>query len=250
MRIGSKAAFAVLALALACTPVLAQGDPQDPPAQQQGGGRDFAMRGPMGPMRPGDGRDGFGRGGWGGTRGGVGRGRFGRDDGRRGMDGSDGGRRGFGLTRALHDPAVRQQAGITDEQFAKIRQQESDFRKTEIRDRADLQVKRIDLRDLLSADKPDRAAIDSKLQEISTAQLALQKSAVDYRLDMHDAITPAQRDKLRQALRDRWQQRGGPGRGGPQGMARRGQRGGRGGAGNGAAPQSNPQAAPAAPRNN
>jgi len=42
-------------------------------------------------------------------------------------------------------------------------------------------VKRVDLKDLLEADKPDRAAIDSKLQEISTARLALEKSAVHYR---------------------------------------------------------------------
>ncbi len=168
--------------------------------------------------------------------GGFGRGRMGR----RGGFGM--GQREFGLSPALRDPDIRKQVGITDDQFAKMRQQESDFRKTEIRDRADLQVKRIDLRDLLSADKPDRAAIDSKLQEISAAQLALEKAAVDYRLDMRDAITPAQRDKLRQLMKDRWQRGGsGPGRpGGPQAMGRRGQRG-RGGPATAPAPQANPQ---------
>ena len=126
----------------------------------------------------------------------------------------------------LNDPAIRQQVGITDEQAATMRKQEADFRKTEIRGRADLEVQRIDLNELLAADKPDRSAINAKLQEISTAQLSLQKSAIDYRLTMRDAITPAQREKLQQLMRDRWQRDGrrgpggdGPGRRGPRGEA-------------------------------
>jgi Spy/CpxP family protein refolding chaperone len=135
------------------------------------------------------------------------------------------GPREFGLARLLDDPAVRQQVGITAEQAATIRQQESDFRKTEIRDRADLEVKRIDLKDLLAADKPDRAAIDSKLGEISAARLALEKSAIGYRLTMRDAISPAQREKLRQWMSDRRRGGGPAAHPGPQGAVRRGQRG-------------------------
>jgi Spy/CpxP family protein refolding chaperone len=123
----------------------------------------------------------------------------------------------------LNDPSTRQQVGITDEQAATIRKQEADFRKTAIRDRADLEVQRIDLKQLLAADKPDRAAINGKLQEISAAQLSLQKSAIDYRLTMRDAITPAQREKLRQLMRDRW--RDGRGLSGADGPGRRGPRG-------------------------
>jgi Spy/CpxP family protein refolding chaperone len=142
-----------------------------------------------------------------------------RDD-----DGFGRGGREFGLARLLDDPAIRQQIGITAEQAATIRQQESDFRKTEIRDRADLEVKRIDLKDLLEADKPDRAAIDSKLGEISAARLALEKSAIGYRLTMRDAISPTQREKLRQWMSNR-RRGGGPAHPGLQGTERRGQRG-------------------------
>lgn len=201
----SKAAFAVLALALSCSPLLAQVGQQDPPSEhQKAWGGAGSRRGSI------DSDENQGR--WGHRHGG-----FGRDDHR--------GRRHFGLARLLNDPSIRQQAGITDEQAATIRKQELDFRKSEIRGRADLEVKRIDLKDLLAADKPDRAAINAKLQEISAAQLSLQKSAIDYRLTMRDAITPAQRDKLRQVMRDRWQRGGGPGRAGGQGEGRRGQRG-------------------------
>jgi Heavy-metal resistance len=152
-----------------------------------------------------------------------------------GMRGRGFGPRELGLARLLSDPDIRQQVGISADQVAKIKQQESDFRKAEIRDRAELQVKRIELRDLLSADQPDRAAIDSKLQEISAAQLTLEKAAVDNRLNMRQALTPAQRDKLRQLMR----QRRHPEAGGNAGA--RGPR--RGGTGQRrAAPQPKPQA--------
>jgi Spy/CpxP family protein refolding chaperone len=205
MGIYSKTAFAVLALALSCSPLLAQDGAADPSSQHQGERDGFgSRRGAMGSGEHG--------GRWGHRHGGFGR------DGRRGRWHS-------GFARLLNDPSIRQQVGITDEQAATIRKQELDFRKTEIRGRADLEVKRIDLKDLLAADKPDRAAINAKLQEISAAQLSLQKSSIDYRLTMRDAITPAQREKLRQVMRDRWQRGGGPGRAGRQGGGRRGSRG-------------------------
>jgi Spy/CpxP family protein refolding chaperone len=206
MGIYSKTAFAVVALALSCSPLLAQDGPQDPPAGQQG---------------PRDGFGGLRRGSFGSGGSSENQGRWGHRHGGFGRDGRRGGRH-FGFTRLLNDPSIRQQAGITDEQAATIRKQELDFRKTEIRGRADLQVKRLDLKDLLAADKPDRAAINTKLQEISAAQLSLQKSSIDYRLSMRDAITPAQREKLRQLMRDRRQRGGGSGRAGRQGGGRRG----------------------------
>jgi Spy/CpxP family protein refolding chaperone len=214
MEIYSKAALAVLALAFSCSPVLAQGNPQDPPPEQQGARGGFGPRGPMRPMRPGE-----ERGRWGHVHDGFGQGN------RMGRRGFGMGPREFGLARLLNDPAIRQQVGITAEQAATIRQQESDFRKTEIRGRADLEVKRIDLKDLLAADKPDRAAIDSKLQEIGTAQLALEKSAIDYRLTVRDTISPGQREKLRQLMSDRRRRDGGPAHPSPQGAGQRRQRG-------------------------
>lgn len=217
----SKAALIALALVISCSPILAQGDPPSPPSDNHGAQDGMGHRGDM--RRGGPGHDG---GDWGRGRDGGdwGHGREGRGHGmgmHKGMRGRE-----FGLGRLLSDPAMREQLGVSAEQAAKIRQQESDFRKTEIRGRADLEVKQIDLRDLLAADKPDRAAIDSKLQEISTSRLALQKSSIDFRLNSRDALTPAQRDKLRQIMRDRHRPGGGgPGLHGPRGMGPGGQRG-------------------------
>jgi len=78
----------------------------------------------------------------------------------------------------------------------------------------------------MEADKPDRAAIDAKLQEISNSRLALEKSRVHFHLAMKEAITPEQREKLHQLMSERWRHEGGPGRpGGPRGQGQRGQHG-------------------------
>jgi Spy/CpxP family protein refolding chaperone len=110
---------------------------------------------------------------------------------------------------------MREKLGITAEQTAKIRLQTSEFRKAQIRGRADLEVKRLELNELLAADNPDRAAINKKLEEISAVQLARRKSEVDYRLKMRDALTSEQRQKL-QHMREEFRHRGPEGRG-PQG---------------------------------
>jgi Spy/CpxP family protein refolding chaperone len=224
MNIQTKLGWAALALALSCGPLLAQEAPEvsaagpDPelmgPVEPGGPGGPAMVEpdGPRGPMGPGAPAV---RGEWGHDRG-----RFER------------GRREFALSRLLSDPEIQQKVGITAEQVAKIRQQESAFRKAEIRQRADLQVKEVDLRDLLAADKPDRAAIDTTLQQISGARLALDKTRVGFRLDMKEALTPDQRQKLRDALRERPQARRGTERRGPGGPAQPAP-----GAGTGARPQ-------------
>jgi Spy/CpxP family protein refolding chaperone len=148
----------------------------------RGGGRAWAERG---------GRRGFAA--WG-------RGRGMRDDMGLGLG-------GFGLNgsgeRALRDPQIRQQLGISDQQATKLEQDITNFRKARIQDRANLEIQRIDLQNLLAADNPDRAAVDSKLQQVSAAQLALEKSAVDFAVTLKQEISPEQRQKIRQFLRER-----------------------------------------------
>jgi Spy/CpxP family protein refolding chaperone len=129
------------------------------------------------------------------------------------------------LLRLVNNPMMRQRVGITTEQAAKIRQQTSDFLKQQIHSRANLQVQRIDLQNLMAAENPDRAAIDKTLEQISASQLAQSKADVDFRLAMRNALTPEQQQKLMQ-MRQEFMRRG-PGRGGrmgprgPQGMTNR-----------------------------
>jgi Spy/CpxP family protein refolding chaperone len=107
---------------------------------------------------------------------------------------------------------MREKLGITAEQAAKIRLETFEFRKAQIRSRADLQVKRLEFDELLSAANPDRAAIDKKLEEINAAQLAERKSEVDYRLKMRETLTSEQRQKLQQ-MREEFRHRAPEGRG-------------------------------------
>lgn len=143
------------------------------------------------------------------------------EGGGRGMGMRHRGGPGMGLAFLANNPEARKRLGITDEQAAKIRQQGLDFRKAEIRGRADLEVKRLELHSLMAADTPDRAAIDRTLQEVGAARMALEKSTIDFHLAMRGALTPEQREKLKQ-MRQEFGHRGegqhGPG--GPHGMMR------------------------------
>jgi Spy/CpxP family protein refolding chaperone len=124
------------------------------------------------------------------------------------------------LARIVNNPDMREKLGITPDQAAKIRQQDADFQKAGIMNRAKLEVGHLELRQLMSADKPDRAAIDRKLSEISTAQLTAEQTRVHHQLDMKTALTAGQQATLRELMQAR---RGGmrgpgnmqgPGRGG------------------------------------
>ena len=126
----------------------------------------------------------------------------------------------FMLARLANNPTFRERIGMTQEQAQKIRTETFDFQKAEIRNRADVQVKKLELRELLSGQNPDRAAINSKLEQISAARLAQAKASVDFHLDMRAALTPDQKLKLQQMRKEFFQHRfgpGGPGNGpGPQ----------------------------------
>jgi hypothetical protein len=138
------------------------------------------------------------------------------DHGRRmGMHRRGRGQRQFRLVRLVSNPALRERLGISPEQAQKIRTQVFDFRKAQVRNRAELQVKHLELHELLSADQPDRGAIDQKLQELSALQLAGAKSAIDFRLAMRAALTPDQQQKLRQ-MKEEFFRHGAPGHEGPR----------------------------------
>jgi len=124
----------------------------------------------------------------------------------------------FALARIAANPEMRERLGITEEQAAKIRQQTSEFRKASIRSRAEVEVKRVELEDLLRAENPDRVAIDRKVDEIGAARVAQAKARIHYRLAMREVLTPEQRKKLREMREEHWRHgSGGRPKGMPQG---------------------------------
>jgi Spy/CpxP family protein refolding chaperone len=189
-------------------------------------GQRMWARGGMGRGMGFNGRGGFGggRGNFGG-RGMMGGGMMGRGPGMMGRGGPG------GLNRIINNPDLREKIGVTPEQAAKIRQQNADFEKASVMNRAKLQVAHMELNQLMSADKPDRAAIDKKLADISVAQLGQEQTRVHHQLDMKTALTPDQQAKLKTLMQQRRPGMGGPG--GPNGGPGRGGRGPRPPQGNG-----------------
>jgi hypothetical protein len=102
----------------------------------------------------------------------------------------------------LRDPAVRERLGISAEQAAKIQAEQGEFTKAMIRDRADVQVKRLELRELLAAEKPDRTAIGQKLAQLNEVQFAMHKAVIEHHLAMREMFTPEQREKMRYMFRE------------------------------------------------
>lgn len=145
---------------------------------------------------------------------------------------------GMAMHRMLQDPAVRERLNITPEQAAKIQAQGSTVAKSMIRSHADIQVKRMELGELMRAEKPDRVLIDKKLREVQDATFAAEKARIDNHLTTHELFTPEQRqemEKMRGEFRGGMMQRG-PGGPGPGGMGPRGPR-----------PMGTPQAPPPQP---
>jgi Spy/CpxP family protein refolding chaperone len=219
MRIPFKIALGLLTLVVALPAAYAQMPGPGTAAPQQRWAPGTAERGPW---------HGSVRGGSGWAPGGGMRGP--------GMRGRGRGGPATMLLRLVNNSTMRQRVGITNEQAAKIRQQTSDFLKAQIRNRASIQVQRIDLRNLMAAENPDRAAIDKTLQQISALRLAQSKAGVDFHLAMRNALTTEQRQKLMQ-MREEFMRRG-PDRRGRTGLRR--PQGTRNGPGPAPAPSQNP----------
>ena len=111
---------------------------------------------------------------------------------------------------------------LTDEQEAKIEKLRTEMQRTMVQHRSKVQLARIDLRELMASDAPDRAAVEKKLKEISDLQVKQRMMAFDHRAEVEKLLTPEQkkiwkehRGDMRRDVRQRMMRRmgDGPGRG-------------------------------------
>ena len=168
---------------------------------------------------------------------------FGSWRGERGRGGMGGPR----LMAMLENDRVKSALGLTDEQSGKLREIMVESRKSAITTRADMQVRNIELRELLRADQPNRDAVLRKVQEISGLRGQMMKQRVESLLAAKSVLTAEQQQKFRAFMSERrgrggaWRRdRGSAGPGGPDG--------GRGGFGRGRGPEgSGPVPAPEPP---
>jgi Spy/CpxP family protein refolding chaperone len=93
--------------------------------------------------------------------------------------------------------AVAERLGLTAEQRAEMQKVGVAFRKEHIRQRAELQVARLELRELLTAAAIDDKAVLAKAQEISQLQSAQTRRMIEHRLAVAKILTPEQRQQAR-----------------------------------------------------
>lgn len=104
------------------------------------------------------------------------------------------------LLAALDDPRVRMMLGLTDQQADSLRKIVVDTETFTIKTVADIAVNSIELRELLRADKPDRAAVMSKGDEISKSTSQLISRYLDAMLAAKAILTPEQQKMIRAYL--------------------------------------------------
>ena len=119
-------------------------------------------------------------------------------EGRRGSRGHAFQGGGGKLTGLLNSRRLREALELTDEQTEQLRKITVDTRKTTVQKRADLQVHRIELHEVLRAENPPRAQVEQKVREITQLQGDLMQTRVDALLSARAVLTPEQRQKAQE----------------------------------------------------
>ncbi|MGD1074612.1 MAG: Spy/CpxP family protein refolding chaperone [Thermodesulfovibrionales bacterium] len=100
--------------------------------------------------------------------------------------------------------------GLDEQQKAAIRDIVSRLVKDSIKKRADIQIARIELHDILGKDPVDMKAVEAKLQQIAATQTDLRLSHIKAREEIKAKMTPEQRAKFKENLKRqaKWMHRG------------------------------------------
>ncbi len=88
---------------------------------------------------------------------------------------------------------------LTDAQKDQISKLRFEHQKSVIDSRARTQKAKLDLRELMQADKPDRASIDKSLKVVSEAQLHQKSLWVDHWFAVRSVLTPEQQELWKDA---------------------------------------------------
>jgi Spy/CpxP family protein refolding chaperone len=153
---------------------------------------------------PGPGAGGRGAGGPGGSRGGFGP--------------------GMGAEMLAHNPDLAKELGVTDEQIAALKTASYAHEQQTIKLRADFEAAQLEVRKLMEADTPDKAAVLAAVENAGKAGTELRKAQVSHMLQVREIVgkdvTKKLRAELRERMKERREERGGAGWGpgrGPRG---------------------------------
>ncbi len=110
-------------------------------------------------------------------------------------------RAGRPAVRALHRQALMEKLNLTDAQKKQLDAMRTEMQKKSVEVRGKIQLARIDLRDLMHADDPDRTAIRKKLDEIASLRTQQQLARIDHWFDVRKILTPEQQKIWKSDLR-------------------------------------------------
>jgi Spy/CpxP family protein refolding chaperone len=97
----------------------------------------------------------------------------------------------FSLLRQAKD------LGLTDEQITKLKSLMTEYKKTRIRDKADVKLANVDVRALAHDEKADMAAIESAVNKLQGAQTKMLLDGIKAVRAASATLTPQQREKWR-----------------------------------------------------
>lgn len=93
---------------------------------------------------------------------------------------------------------VQDDLNLTKEQRDKIKKIHSDLQKLNIPLKSQIDLKRIDLKELIDADNPNKDQIAAKVKEIESLKTQIKINRINARIDTRSLLTKEQRDKLDQ----------------------------------------------------
>ncbi len=90
---------------------------------------------------------------------------------------------------------MKEELQLTDEQVQRVRDVVLEGGKRVIKDRADLRVSGLELRELLAKAEVDKSAVDEKVKQIGQLRQKLLQDRIDTHLKIREILTPEQREK-------------------------------------------------------
>lgn len=108
-----------------------------------------------------------------------------------------------GSRPGLDGPRLKQELGLSDQQLGDLRKLRLDQRRAAIRRRADAQLARLELQELMRAASVDEKAVQARVKELAELQAGALRARVDAQLAMRKLLTPEQRQKLEQLRAER-----------------------------------------------
>lgn len=118
---------------------------------------------------------------------------------------------GGGLMALIQDEARAKELGLTDQQIAAAQEAARTHRKASIALRGNAELAQMELQDLMEDETSSREAVMKAVEKVGAAELALEKSKVELRLQLRDILGADTMKKIRSEMREeRQDERGGP----------------------------------------